>query len=115
MPTALPPPDFTTSRLVTATLDAGARYGRIYDVQYPDPLGFSRKAKSRFSDPRSKKLFGVVYLGQSTKVCFLEAVLRDQRDGVVGPVLIDADFLTRVIATVLIGLRDRHTIPRSDA
>ena len=28
--------------------------------------------------------FGVLYLGDTVKVCFLEAVLRDQRDGVLG-------------------------------
>jgi len=30
------------------------------------------------------KRFGVLYLGETLKVCFLEAVLRDQRDGVIG-------------------------------
>jgi hypothetical protein len=33
--------------------------------------------------------FGVVYLGSTLKVCFLEAVLRDRRNGVVGDYVID--------------------------
>lgn len=32
---------------------------------------------------------GVVYLGDTLKVCFLEAVLRDRRDGLVGDLPID--------------------------
>ena len=31
-----------------------------------------------------KNRFGVLYLGNTLKVCFLEAILRDQRNGVVG-------------------------------
>lgn len=63
----------------------GERLGRIYLDRYPDPLGFG-KTPSRFSDPRRRvetSRFGVLYLGDTLKVCFLEAVLRDQRDGVV--------------------------------
>ncbi|RSV14861.1 RES domain-containing protein [Sphingomonas sp. ABOLF] len=74
-----------------ATLDievmaAGASYRRIWLSSFPDPLGFG-KGKSRFSDPRRRvdtRRFGVLYLGSSLKVCFLEAVLRDDRDNVVG-------------------------------
>ena len=53
---------------------------------YPDPLGFG-KTRSRFSDPRrrvARSRFGVLYLGASLKVCFLEALLRDSRNGVIG-------------------------------
>ena len=42
---------------------------------------------SRFSDPRRRvenNRFGVLYLGETVAVCFLEAVLRDQRNGVIG-------------------------------
>ncbi len=45
---------------------------------YPDPLGFG-KSPSRFSDTRrriAENRFGVLYLGETLKVCFLEALLR---------------------------------------
>ena len=51
---------------------------------------------SRFSGPRRRvaaNRFGVLYLGASLKVCLLEAVLRDQRDGVVGSLAIGEDEL----------------------
>ena len=32
----------------------------------------------------ARNRFGVLYLGESLKVCFLEAVLRDDRNGVIG-------------------------------
>ena len=57
-----------------------------YLGRYPDPLGFG-KTPSRFSDPRwrvATNRFGVLYLGDTVKVCFLEALLRDQRDGAIG-------------------------------
>lgn len=81
-----PPPAFATSRLELHTVAAGERFGRIYLNWHPDPLGFG-KTPSRFSDPRRRRpesRFGVVYLGETLKVCFLEAVLRDRRDGVPG-------------------------------
>ena len=49
-------------------------------------MGFGL-GESRFSDPRRRapsRRFGVLYLGTSPRVCLLEAVLRDRRDGVVG-------------------------------
>ncbi|MDQ0564134.1 hypothetical protein QO004_005952 [Rhizobium mesoamericanum] len=52
----------------------------------PDPLGFG-KTPSRFSDPWRRKAenrFGVLYTGDTFKVCFLKALLRDQRDGLIG-------------------------------
>lgn len=86
MARVLPPPGFANASLHLHTVAAGRRFGRIYLGTYPDPLGFG-KAPSRFSDPRRRKFanrFGVLYLGDTVKVCFLEAVLRDQRDGVLG-------------------------------
>jgi len=83
---ARPPLDFASSRLRLHTGAAGERYGRIVMARFPDPLGYG-KSGSRFSDPRRRKdenRFGVIYLGETLTVCFLEAVLRDQRDGVVG-------------------------------
>lgn len=67
-------------------MPGGQRFSRIYLGRYLDPLGFG-KTPSRFSDPRRRiaaNRFGVLYLGDTLKVCFLEAVLRDQRDGSIG-------------------------------
>lgn len=77
---------FATAALDLVRIPAGRTFGRIYHQRFPDPLGFG-KSRSRFSDPRRRidaNRFGVLYLGSSLKVCFLEAVLRDDRDGVVG-------------------------------
>ena len=81
-----PPPAFARARLVVHTVAVGERFGRIFLDRYPDPLGYG-KTPSRFSDPRNRierNRFGVLYLGETLKVCVLEAVLRDQRDGRVG-------------------------------
>ena len=85
-----------TSSFATVSLDltqvrAGERYGRIYLDRFPDPLGYG-KSLSRFSDPRRRipaNRFGVLYLGSALKVCFVEAVLRDEGDGRIGDLLID--------------------------
>ena len=81
----LPPADLHSVRLDLTTVAAGALYRRICHPGYPNPLGYG-KTPSRFSDPRPRipaNRFGVLYLGISLNVCFLEAVLRDQHDGVV--------------------------------
>lgn len=83
MATVLPPKNFASATLEIHDVPAGMRFGRIYLGRYPDPLGHG-KTLSRFSDPRRRvpqSRFGVLYLGETLKVCFLEAVLRDQRDG----------------------------------
>ena len=88
---ARPPLDFASSRLRLHTAAAGERYGRIYMAQHPDPLGYG-KSNSRVSDPRRRKdenRFGVLYLGETLTVCFLEAVLRDQRDAIIGELVMD--------------------------
>lgn len=80
-----PPAGFENSVLDIETIPAGRRFGRIYASAFPDPLGYG-KTPSRFSDPRRRdpaRRFGVIYLGDTLKVCFLEAVLRDRRDGLV--------------------------------
>jgi hypothetical protein len=77
---------FATAKLETATIGPGRRFGRLHLARHADPLGFG-KTPSRFSDPRRRipgNRFGVLYLSESLKTCFLEAVLRDQRNGVVG-------------------------------
>jgi hypothetical protein len=90
MPNIPPPEGFTKTVLEIHTVRAGERFGRIFLMKYADPLGVG-KTLSRFSDPRRRKSsnrFGVLYLGETVKVCFLEAVLRDQRDGAIGDSLI---------------------------
>jgi hypothetical protein len=77
---------FAGVTLDLATISPGERFGRIYLSRYPDPLGFGT-TKSRFSDPSrrtEKNRFGVLYVGSTLKVCFLEAILRDERNGAVG-------------------------------
>ena len=98
-----PPPAFATSKLETAVVLAGQEFGRLYHGRYPDPLGFG-KTRSRFSDPRrriNENRFGVLYLGQSLKVCFLEAILRDLRNGSVGDFpLNESELHTRQFARI---------------
>lgn len=61
---------------------------------------------------------GVVYLGDTLKVCFLEAVLRDRRDGLVGDLPIDEkEIYARRYAEIetiadlrLVDLREDHAI-----
>lgn len=81
----------------------GEPFGRIYLARYADPLGYG-KSPSRFSDPRRRvpdKSFGVLYLGGSLKVCFLEAMLRDRHDGVSASLpLSEEDFETRSYAEI---------------
>jgi hypothetical protein len=115
-----PPTDFENSTLDIETIPVGSRFGRIYLAAYPDPLGYG-KAPSRFSDPRRRLppgRFGVIYLGDTLKVCFLEAVLRDRRDGLVGDLPIEereihARRYAEIEATEnlhLVDLREDHAI-----
>lgn len=94
---------FTRADLDIATVGVGETFRRIYWAYHSDPLGFG-KTESRFSDPRRRtesNRFGVLYLGSSLKVCFLEAVLRDRRDGHVGDLpLEEAELLDRNVAAV---------------
>jgi hypothetical protein len=81
-----PAPAFAISKLEIEKIGLGRRFGRLYLKRYPDSLGYG-KTPSRFSDPRRRiadNRFGVLYLGESLKVCFLEAVLRDLRNGAIG-------------------------------
>ncbi len=91
MTRVLPPKSFAGASLYIHELPDGRRFGRIYPGRYPDPLGFG-KTPSQFSDPRRRvaaNRFGVLYLGETVKVCFLEAVLRDRRDGAIGDLPIE--------------------------
>jgi hypothetical protein len=68
-----PPAGFENAPLDIEVVPAGRRFGRIYASAFPDPLGYG-KTRSRFSDPRRRdaaKRFGVLYLGDTLKVCFL--------------------------------------------
>ncbi|MGA0603882.1 RES family NAD+ phosphorylase [Caulobacter sp. KR2-114] len=115
-----PTPAFATAKLDLARIKPGEVFGRIYHQRFPDPLGYG-KTPSRFSDPRRRiatNRFGVLYLGSSLRVCFLEAVLRDERDGVVGDYLMDERELdSRLYAEIevatelkLLDLRNGHSI-----
>jgi hypothetical protein len=101
-----PPTDFHRAKFNLTRLAAHARYGRIYHPRYPDPLGYG-KTPSRFSDPRQRiapHRFGVLYLGVSLGVCFVEAVLRDEKNGVVGDFPIaESELHTRQYAEIEIG------------
>ena len=86
MAKVLPPKGFAGAGLHIHEVPAGQRFGRIYLGRYPDSLGFG-KTPSRFSDPRRRvatNRFGVLYLGDTVKACFLEALICDQRDGAIG-------------------------------
>lgn len=78
-----PPAGFAKRPLVTVRLAAGDRWRRMYKLRHPDPLGWG-SGLSRFSDPTGA-LFGVVYLGSSLKVCFVETILRDRGDALLDP------------------------------
>ncbi|MER9240920.1 RES family NAD+ phosphorylase [Mesorhizobium sp. M0633] len=96
MPGVPPPPDFGRAKLEIETIPRGRTFGRIYWSTYPDPLGYG-KSPSRFSDPRRRvdaNRFGVLYLGDSLKVCFLETVLRDRREGILDDLPIEEVELT---------------------
>ena len=75
----LPGAAFVGRALVLATVPAGELWRRIYETRFPDPLGWG-PALNRFSDPTGRA-FGVVYLGSSAKVAFVETLLRDTADG----------------------------------
>ncbi|MER8577054.1 RES family NAD+ phosphorylase [Mesorhizobium sp. M1338] len=120
MPGVPPPTDFGRANLEIETIPRGRTFGRIYWSTYPDPLGYG-KSPSRFSDPRRRgeaNRFGVLYLGDSLKVCFLETVLRDRREGILDDLPIEEVELTRrryaEIATTtdlrLVDLRDDNAV-----
>lgn len=98
-----PIPAFARVDLDLAEIPAGEVFQRIFLSRFPDPLGFG-KTPSRFSDPRRRvasNRFGVLYLGSSLKVCFLEATLRDRRNGQVGDYPIEeTEIRARVVAHI---------------
>lgn len=91
-----PPAEFSCAELEIETVRVGKVFGRIYRATHPNPLGYG-KSPSRFSDPSRRapsRRFGVLYLGETFKVCFLEAVLRDQRDGLIEDFMLTEQELT---------------------
>lgn len=70
---------FTGRGLVLRTVPVGEVWRRMFETRFPDPLGWG-PGRSRFSDPKGTA-FGLVYLGSSAKVAFVETVLRDRADG----------------------------------
>ena len=91
-----PTANFSRVALDLAMVDPGEIFGRIHRKAFADPVSYGKNA-TRFSDPRRRKpenRFGVLYLGATLKVCFLETILRDQRDGLVGDVEIEEQELT---------------------
>lgn len=116
--TIAPTSAFAGADLDIATIAAGEPYRRIWLASYPDPLGYG-KGRSRFSDPRRRmepNRFGVLYLGSSLKVCFLEAILRDQRDGIVGPLPLGRTVLADRAVAAIVPTRDLRLLDlRGDA
>ncbi len=77
--TAGPGPALTGRPLVLRTIATGEIWRRMYETRFPDPLGWG-PGLNRFSDPTGHA-YGVVYLGSSAKVAFVETILRDAADG----------------------------------
>jgi hypothetical protein len=103
MPGPRPTAAFAGVSLEVATVPAGTGFQRIFLDRFPDPLGYG-KSPSRFSDPRRRvpaRRFGVLYLGASAKVCFVETVLRDRRNGAVADFPVEeAELATRKLAEI---------------
>ena len=95
----MPDAAFATRRLTTATISAGSTWRRIYETRFPNPLGYG-PGLSRFSDPTGKA-FGLLYLGSTAKVAFVETILRDRADGRNGDCVIEeSEIEKRSIATI---------------
>jgi hypothetical protein len=102
----LPGREFAGRALTLTRLRAGSRWRRIHARRHADALGHGT-GLSRFSDPTGAA-FGVVYLGCSAKVAFVETVLRDRADGRTDQFVIEmAELAQRSLATVVLarGLR----------
>ena len=95
----LPDADFASRPLALTTVPAGSVWRRIYETRYRDPLGYGL-GLNRFSDPTGKA-FGLVYLGASARVAFVETVLRDRADGRGADCIVEeAEILKRSMATL---------------
>jgi hypothetical protein len=95
----LPGPGLASRRLVLANVPTGSTWRRLYETRHPDPLGY-QLGLSRFSDPTGSA-FGLVYLGSSAKVSFVETILRDRADGRGEDCVVElAEIEKRSIATI---------------
>lgn len=95
----LPGPAFAGRNLVLKTIDIGEIWRRIYETRFPDALGWG-PGVNRFSDPTGKA-YGVVYLGSTAKVAFVETLLRDAADGRGDDCMLDlAEIKARSIARI---------------
>ena len=108
----LPGPAFAARPLVLKTVSSGEVWRRIYETRFPDPLGWG-PGLSRFSDPTGHA-FGVVYLGVSAKVAFVETILRDAADGRGGDLLLEmAEIEKRTLASLRL-IADLHLVDLTD-
>ena len=109
----LPPKGFESSRIELTSIKTGTKWFRLYSSRYPDPLGFGF-SPSRFSDPRvalpEKDRFGVIYFGSSLKVCFLERILRDLRNGRLGDVPIPYAELEQLMCAEIVTARPLNLV-----
>jgi RES domain len=108
-----PPKGFESSAIELASIKTGTKWFRLYSSRYPDPLGFGF-SPSRFSDPRvalpEKDRFGVIYFGSSVKVCFLERVLSDRRNGRLGDVPIAYAELEQLMCAEIVTARPLNLV-----
>jgi hypothetical protein len=109
---------FAGVTLELASLRASRRFGRIFLNHFRDPLGLG-KNPSRFSDPRRRipeNRFGVIYLGASVKVCFVETILRDRRNGAISDLPVEeAELAARNYAEIAVTSDLRLVDLRGDA
>ena len=100
----LPPKGFESSGIELASIKTGTKWFRLYSSLSP----------SRFSDPRvalpEKDRFGVIYFGSSLKVCFLERVLRDLRNGRVGDVPVPYAELEQLMCAEIVTARPLNLV-----
>jgi hypothetical protein len=62
---------------------------RVIRDKYPSGLGFSKRAKSRFSDPDfANPTYGVVYAGQDLATSVAEVIVRDAKAGNPGSMIL---------------------------
>ena len=105
----LPSPAFNRVDLIVVTVGAGEARVRLHrefiDGVRVDPVGFWPSTATRFSDPRvglpDDERYKVTYAAEILKVCFLETVVRDRRDGVGGELIIGDDEIEARMLTVL--------------
>lgn len=83
----------TAGRLSIISVPVGERFLRMIRSKYPSGLGVGF-GSTRFSDPRYKEgvataqLFRTLYATSSLETAFDEVILRDLRDGIVGPLVV---------------------------